>query len=81
MVAFGLIHGARRFGARGSLFFFATAVLVSNLYEHLSIATGFPFGHYVHNAAMGPKLFLVPLVIGPGYYGGCYLAWTLASAL
>jgi uncharacterized membrane protein len=81
MVAFGLIHGARRFGARGSLFFFATAVLVSNLYEHLSITTGFPFGLYVHNAVMGPKLFLVPLVIGPGYFGGCYLAWTLASAL
>jgi putative membrane protein len=80
-VIFGLSHGARRYGVRGSLAFFVIAVLVSNGFENLSIATGFPFGFYKHSAQMGPKLFLVPIVIGPGYFAFCYLAWTLANAL
>ena len=80
-VIFGLCHGARRYGFRSSLTFFIIAVLVSNIFENLSIATGFPFGFYTHSAQMGPKLFLVPLVIGPGYFVLCYLAWTLANAL
>ncbi len=80
-VIFGLSHGARRYGLRGSLVFFAIAVVFSNIFENLSIATGFPFGHYTHSAQMGPKLFLVPVVIGPGYFFLCYLAWTLANAL
>lgn len=81
MVLFGLVHGARRFGARAILVFFVVAVIISNAYEDLSIVTGFPFGFYTHSPAMGPKLFLVPLIVGPSYFGGCYLAWTLANTL
>ncbi len=80
-VVFGLIHGARRYGLRGSLGFFVIAVVVSNVFENLSIATGFPFGFYTHSAQMGPKLFSVPVIVGPGYFGLCYLAWTLANSL
>lgn len=81
MVLFGLVHGARRFGVRASVVFFVAAVLLSSLFEALSIATGFPFGFYTHSAAMGPKLFQVPLIVGPSFFAGCYLAWTLANAL
>jgi uncharacterized membrane protein len=54
---------------------------VSNLFENLSILTGFPFGWYHYSPAMGPRLFLVPLLIGPAYFGVGYLSWTLARAI
>ena len=55
------------------------AFTVSNFYENLSILTGFPFGHYHYTEALGPKLFLVPLLIAPAYFGCGYLvAWSLA---
>ena len=54
------------------------AFIVSNFYENLSILTGFPFGHYHYTDALGPKLFLVPLLISPAYFGCGYLAWSLA---
>jgi Carotenoid biosynthesis protein len=38
------------------------AFIVNNFYENLSILTGFPFGHYHYTEALGPKLFLVPLL-------------------
>jgi putative membrane protein len=49
--------------------------------ENLSILTGFPFGHYQYTANLGLKLFLVPLLIGPAYFGTGYVAWTLANVL
>jgi putative membrane protein len=54
---------------------------VSWCYESLSIATGFPFGHYVYTSALGPKLGTVPIMIMPAYFGVCYLAWVLAHVL
>ncbi len=81
MVLFGFLHGARRFGWRGVLAFFGIAVLVSNGYEDLSIATGFPFGFFVHGDALGPKLVYVPLLLGPGYFAVCYIAWSVAGAI
>ena len=47
-------------------FFLAVCLGVSNASENLS---------------MGPKLFLVPLQIGPAYFGVGYLSWTLARAI
>jgi uncharacterized membrane protein len=55
--------------------------VVSNLFENLGVATGFPFGPYFYTDALGPKLFYVPLVIGPAYLGVGYLAWVLATIL
>jgi putative membrane protein len=81
LFAFCLIHGAGRYGWRGIGAFCAIALVVANIYENLSIATGFPFGLYHHTEAMGPKLFAVPVVVGPLFFCGSYLAWTLAEIL
>src|SRR5262245_5726171 len=51
------------------LIFFVITFIVSNFYENLSILTGFPFGHYHYTETLGPKLFLVPLLIAPAYFG------------
>jgi uncharacterized membrane protein len=81
LTLFGLLHGARTYGWRGILFFLIVCLGVSNAFENLSIMTGFPFGWYHYSDAMGPKLFLVPLLIGPAYFGVGYLSWTLARAI
>jgi putative membrane protein len=81
LTLFGLLHGASTYGWRGILFFLVVCLGVSNAFENLSIMTGFPFGWYHYSDAMGPKLFLVPLLIGPAYFGVGYLSWTLARAI
>jgi uncharacterized membrane protein len=80
-IGFVLLHGTKRYGLGGILTFIALALVVSNILENVSILTGFPFGHYHYTAALGPKLFLVPILIGPAYVGTGYLAWVLATIL
>jgi uncharacterized membrane protein len=79
--AFTLWHGAVRYGWRGIAVFFVVGVLVSNFSENLSITTGFPFGHYQHTDAMGPRLWHVPVIIGPIFAAAGYFAWQLAGIL
>lgn len=78
LVAFSLIHSARRLGWRQTGMLFGAAVIIANIYENLSISTGFPFGSYHHTSAFGPWLFQVPVVVGPIFFSVCYLGWTLA---
>ena len=80
-VAFALIHGAVRYGWTGILAFVVICLVVSNVLENTSILTGFPFGHYNYTDALGPKLFLVPLLIGPAYFANGYFAWVIGNIL
>jgi hypothetical protein len=76
--AFGLIHGGMRYGVAGILVFLVLCLGVSNFLENIGVITGFPFGPYHYTDVMGPKLFLVPLLIGPSYFGTGYVSWMLA---
>jgi uncharacterized membrane protein len=78
---FALIHGALRYGARGILIFLLLCLLMGNLFESLSVLTGFPYGHYYFTEVMGPKLFVVPVLLGLAYLGMGYLSWTLAGLI
>src|SRR5207237_8842730 len=80
-LAFALFHGAVRYHWSGILTLLVLCLVVSNVLENTSILTGFPFGHYYYTSLLGPKLFLVPLLIGPAYFGTGYLAWVLATVL
>jgi putative membrane protein len=80
-VAFALLHGAVRYGWSGIVAFIVICLVVSNILENTSILTGFPFGHYHYTDALGPKLFLVPLLIGPAYFANGYLAWVAGNVL
>src|SRR3982075_1085972 len=80
-ILFALIHGAVRYGWAGIVTFIVISLVVSNILENTSILTGFPFGHYHYTDLLGPKLFLVPLLIGPAYVATGYLAWVLSTAL
>src|SRR5438309_7520349 len=80
-VAFALPHGSRRYGWTAMVVFLVICLAVSNAFENLSILTGFPFGHYYYTGNLGPKLFLVPILIGPAYFGAGYLAWALGTVI
>src|SRR5260370_514380 len=71
----------RRCGWSGSVTVGAVCLVVSNILENPSILTGFPFGHYHYTDALGPKLFLVPLLIGPAYFANGYFAWVIGNVL
>jgi uncharacterized membrane protein len=81
LVAFALVHGVVTYGGRGILFFALTCLVVSNIFENLSIITGFPFGHYHYTEILGPKIFLVPITIGGAYFGAGYLSWVISLVL
>jgi len=81
MVAFALLHGAQRYGVRGIAVFAVICLVVSNFIENIGVATGFPFGAYFYTDSLGPKLFYVPLLIGPAYLSVGYMAWALATIL
>jgi len=78
---FALIHGAKLYQWRGSVMFVALCIVVGNIFENLSIFTGFPFGHYYFTDVMGPKLFHVPILLGLAYVGMGYLSWTLGTVI
>ena len=80
-VIFAIVHGALRYRWTGMVAFIVICLVVSNILENTSILTGFPFGHYHYTADLGPKLFLVPLLIGPAYFATGYLAWALSTVL
>jgi putative membrane protein len=81
LVVFALWHGSLVYGWRNMLVFAAICVLVINVIENVSIVTGYPFGFYRYSDRLGPRLFLVPLIIGPAYFGVGYLAWMLARLM
>jgi len=80
---FGLIHGARRYGVKGILIFTALCLGISFTMENIGVATGFPFGNYDYPLGVlpGPRIGLVPLIIGLGYFGTGYVSWVLADLL
>jgi uncharacterized membrane protein len=78
-IPFAAVHGVRRYGWRRFLAFFAVTFVVSNAFENLSIVTGFPFGEYHYTG--DPKLFHVPIFIGPIYFGLGYISWLTASTV
>jgi uncharacterized membrane protein len=69
------------YGVAGIAIFLVLCFGISNLFETLGVLTGFPFGHYVYSDAMGPKLCVLPLLIGPAYFGAGYTSWVLAGIL
>ncbi|MBN1411079.1 MAG: carotenoid biosynthesis protein [Spirochaetales bacterium] len=76
-LVFSFIHGSMNFGFKNMVVFFLVTFIISWGYETLSILTGFPFGHYFYTELLGLKLWLVPLVIMPAYFGVLYCSWII----
>jgi len=80
-MAFALVDGGRHYRWSGILVFTLLCALIGNATENLSVATGFPFGHYQFLELMGPKLFNVPVLLGLAYVGMAYVSWTVARII
>jgi uncharacterized membrane protein len=78
---FALIHGSRVYGWWGILTFAGLCLLVGNVFENVSILTGFPFGRYTFTDRMGPRILQVPILLGLAYVGMGYLSWSVARAI
>src|SRR5260370_36995779 len=76
-VLFALVHGSRIYRWRGILVFALISVAAGFAIEALGGHTGFPFGHYYFTHGMGPKLFLVPILMWPAYIGMRYVSWSV----
>jgi putative membrane protein len=80
-VAFALVDGVQHHGWRGAFVFAGICVAVGNAVENISIATGFPFGHYRFLEVMGPRILNVPILLGLAYIGMACVSWTVARIL
>jgi putative membrane protein len=78
---FFFVHGSLSYRFKDLLVFATMTLIVSNIFENMSVLTGFPFGKYVYTATLGPKVFLVPVLIGPAYLGTGYVTWTIARVI
>lgn len=78
---FVIMHMLTLYRGRDVVFFYVTTLVISNAYENFGILTGFPFGHYDYTDALGPKVFLVPVLIGASYVGAAYASWVIALAI
>ena len=62
-----------------SLLGVALALVVSSIWENLSVMTGFPFGNYHYT--LTPQLFYVPVFIGFAYFGIGFVSWMTANTI
>lgn len=78
-----LTHAAATRGARWAAGLVVVTVGVGLLAEFAGTRTGLPFGRYSYTAhgTLGPELGSVPLLIGPAWTFGTYLAWCAASTV
>lgn len=78
-----VVHAAATRGTRWAAGLVLITVGGGLLAEFLGTTTGLPFGSYVYSAggALGWELGTVPLVIGPAWTSGTYLAWCAAQAV
>jgi carotenoid biosynthesis protein len=53
---FVFVHGSVNYRFRDMLVFAAITLVVSNIFENMSILTGFPFGHYYYTDGLGYSL-------------------------
>ena len=78
---FAWFHGAKVYGTRGALAFFAVCIIFGNIMENIGVCTGWPFGRYYFTDLMGPKLLVVPILLGGAYIGMGYVSWTLSRII
>jgi len=81
-VIIAFAHGVFAYGWRGILLFLAICLTVTFATENLSIATGFPFGHYHFEVGSAlPHVGAVPIIVGLLYFAMGYFSWMIASLL
>lgn len=80
LAVFVVLHALTLYRPSGAAAYFALAVAVSFGLEACSVATGFPFGFYVHHME-GPRALGVPFTVVAAWVILAWLAWNLARVI
>jgi uncharacterized membrane protein len=81
-IACALVHAAFAYGTRRALILFVACSAIAFAMENLGTATGFPFGVYHFEVGADlPHVGLIPIIVGPLWFGAGYFSWTVASVL
>ena len=76
------VHAALFYGWKDALALFSICVVVTFAMENMGSFTGFPFGHYHFEVGAGlPHVGVIPVIVGPLWFGMGYFSWILAGTL
>lgn len=81
-IVLAILHATLFYGARDALAIFAICITITFAMENLGALTGFPFGHYHFEVGANlPHVGLIPVIVGPLWFGMGYFSWILAGTL
>lgn len=80
LAVFVALHTCTLYKPAGVIGYFTIAVIVAFGFEACSVATGFPFGSYVHHFE-GSRALGVPVTVVFGWVVLAWLAWILARVI
>jgi uncharacterized membrane protein len=81
-IASALLHASAFYRPRQALMLLAICLVITFAMENIGIATGFPFGHYHFEVDAGlPHIGLIPIIVGPLWFGAGYFSWVVATIL
>lgn len=81
-IASALAHASAFYRPMQALMLFAICLAITFAMENLGTATGFPFGHYHFEVDAGlPHIGLIPIIVGPLWFGAGYFSWVVATIL
>jgi uncharacterized membrane protein len=76
------VHAALFYGWKDALALFSICVVITFAMENMGSLTGFPFGHYHFEVGVGlPHVGVIPVIVGPLWFGMGYFSWILAGTL
>ncbi|HNX93717.1 MAG TPA: carotenoid biosynthesis protein [Holophaga sp.] len=76
------VHALYMLGWRRALAFLATTTIISFLFEHVGVKTGWIFGQYHYTDVLNPKLLgTVPVVIPLAYFMVLYPSYMIANLI
>jgi len=81
-IASALAHCTLTYGWKATLAFFAICLVVTFALENFGSLTGLLFGRYHFEvAAQLPHIGVIPIIVGPLWFGTGYFAWIVAGTL
>ena len=76
------VHAVIALGWAEAAIFAATCLAITFAMENLGATTGFPFGRYAFLVGAGlPYIGVIPIIVGPLYFGMGYASWVIANLL
>jgi len=76
------IHAGLFYGWKDALALFAICVVITFAMENIGSLTGFPFGHYHFEVGADlPHVGVIPIIVGPLWFGMGYFSWHVAAVL